>query len=197
MFAETVLPRARMDYCFLTESVEREDGEYGEREVARADTTITVVVMQESLCRSVWLYAVETKVSMDEWMIQQVCDDLETIGFKNERLVLKTDQEPAIVDVMKEIQKTRECEYGTAIDNSRVGDYDSNGAIENAVGSIEGVVRTLRVALEERLVGKVKITDPIIPWMVRHAGHLITRCWVRPNGQTAYQMIKGRRSSLS
>ena len=39
-------------------------------------------------------------------------------------------------------------------------------------------------------------SDPIVPWMIRHAGHIITRCWVRPNGKTAYQMIKGRRSNV-
>ena len=195
LFAETVLPRVRMDYCFLTESVEKEEGEHGEKDVSRAETTITVAVMQESLCRSVWSYAVETKGSMEEWMVQQVCDDLETVGLKNERLVLKSDQEPAIVDVMKEIQKARECEYGTSLDNSRVGDSDSNGTIENAVSSVQGVARTLKIALEERIGQRIQASDPIIPWLIRHSGHLITRSWIRPNGKTAYQMIKGRRSN--
>ena len=195
LFAETVLPRVRMDYCFLTENVEKEEGEHGEKDSVKADTSITVAVMQESLCRSVWAYAVESKGSMEMWMVQQVCDDLETIGLKNERLVLKSDQESSIVDVMKEIQKARECEHGTSLDNSRVGDSDSNGTIENAVGSVEGVARTLRIALEERVQQKVQASDPIIPWLIRHAGHIITRCWVRPSGKTAYQMIKGRRSN--
>ena len=70
-------------------------------------------------------------------------------GLKNERIVLKSDQEPAMVDVLKEIQKSRECDYGSSLDNSRVGDSDSNGTIENAIGSFEGVARTLRIALEE------------------------------------------------
>ena len=56
------------------------------------------------------------------------------MGLKNERLVLKSDQEKSIVDVMKEIQKSRECEHGIAMDNSRVGDSDPNGTIENAIG---------------------------------------------------------------
>ena len=73
LFAETVLPRVRMDYCFLTENVEKEAGEHGEEESVKAGTTITVAVMQESLCRSVWAYAVESKGSMEEWMVQQVC----------------------------------------------------------------------------------------------------------------------------
>ena len=66
VFAESILPRVRMDYCFLTEDVEKEAGEHGEAESTRSDTSITVAVMQESLCKSVWAYAVESKGSMEE-----------------------------------------------------------------------------------------------------------------------------------
>ena len=120
-FAESVLPRVRRDYCFLTEDVDKESGEHGEAEVERARTSITVAVMQESLSKSVWAYAVESNGSMEEWMVQQACGDLETIGFTNKRIVLKSDQEPAMVDALKEIQKKRECDFGSALDNSRVG----------------------------------------------------------------------------
>ena len=195
-FAEPILPRVRMDYCFLTEDVNRESGEHGEEEAEKARTSITVAVMQESLSKSVWAYAVESKGSMEEWMVQQACEDLETVGLKNERFVLKSDQEPAMVDVLKEIQKSRKCDYGSALHSSRVGDSDSNGTIENAIGSFEGVARTLGIALEEKVNSKLSASDPIIPWLIRHAAHVITRCWVRPNGKTAYQMIKGRRSNV-
>ena len=100
-FAESVLPRVRMDYCFLTEDVDKESGEHGETEIESARTTITVAVMQDSLTKSVWSYAVESKGSMEEWMVQQACEDLETIGLKNERIVFKSDQEPAVLDVLK------------------------------------------------------------------------------------------------
>ena len=66
-FAESILPRVRMDYCFLTEDVDKESGEHGEAEVERARTSITVAVMQESLSKSVWAYAVESKGSLEEW----------------------------------------------------------------------------------------------------------------------------------
>ena len=58
----------------------------------RAGSSITVAVMQESLCKSVWAYAVDTKGSMEEWMVQQAIEDLETVGLKNERLVLKSGE---------------------------------------------------------------------------------------------------------
>lgn len=140
LFAETVLPRVRMDYCFLTEDGDKSGDKAEDGEAMASGTTMTVAVMQESLCKSVWAYAVESKGATEEWLVQQVCEDIETLGLKNERIVLKSDQESSIVDVLKEIQKSRESEYGSSLDNSRVGDSDSNGTIENAIGSVEGVI---------------------------------------------------------
>ena len=185
-----------MDYAFLTEDVEASEGADGEGESTKATGSMTIAVMQEGLCRSVWAYAVDSKGAKEEWLVEQVLEDLETIGLKNERIVLKSDQEPAIVEVMKAVQKGRESDYGSAMDNSRIGDSDSKGTIESAVKSVEGMVRTLKVALEERIGQKVQLSDPVMPWIIRHAGHLITRCWVRPSGKTAYQLIKGRRSNV-
>ena len=195
LFAEHVLPRVRMDYCFLTEEVEEVEGEHGEEKVVKSGATLTVMVMQESLTRSVWAYAVANKGSREDWVIDQVLNDLETVGLRNERIVLKSDQENAITDVLKEVQKRRECDFGTALDASKVGDSDSNGTIEAAIKGVEGMARTLRFALEAKLQKKMSIDSPVMPWLIRHSGHLITRCWIRPSGRTSYQMIKGRRSN--
>ena len=51
------------------------------------------------------------------------------------------------------------------------------------------------MALEEKIQLKVKLDSPVVPWLVRHAGHLITKCRVRENGRTSYQLMKGRRSN--
>ena len=99
-FAEHVLPRIRMDYCYLTDDVEQQEGEHSEAEATNAGSSVTVAVLQESLTKSVWSYAVAHKGSREDWLIDQVLEDLETIGFKNERIVLKSDQENSIVDVL-------------------------------------------------------------------------------------------------
>ena len=49
------------------------------------------------------------------------------------------------------------------MDNSSVGDSDSNGTIESAIGSFEGVARTLRIALEMKVKDKISASDPVIP----------------------------------
>jgi hypothetical protein len=188
-FAENLVPRIRLDYCFLTES---DDGEVQEEQI---DNKQTVLVMQESECRSVWAYAVDRKGASEEWAIHQICEDLETIGLKDDRIIAKEDQEPSIVDVAREIARHRGGRFGTAIDNSRVGDSDSNGTIERAIQDVQGQCRCMRSALEERIKTKISLGSPVTPWLVRHSAYLITRCRVRPNGRTSFQVMKGRKSN--
>ena len=140
-FAENLVPRIRLDYCFLTEAeTGRDETREGddEEQVGNNGDSQTVLVMQESECRSVWSYAVDKKGSSEEWVIQQICEDLETVGLKQDRRIIKDDQEPAIIDVAKEIAANRDGRFGTALDNSRVGDSDSNGTIERAIQDVKG-----------------------------------------------------------
>ena len=117
--------------------------------------------MQESECRSVWSYAVDKKGSSEEWAIQQICEDLETVGLKQDRIIIKDDQEPAIIDVAKERAANRDGRFGTALDNSRVGDSDSNGTIERPIQDVEGQCRTMRSALEEKIGNKITLRSAI------------------------------------
>ena len=58
-----------MDYAYLTEKVEDTEGDdIGETgtSAAKAETSLTILVMQESQCRSAWAYAVEHKGARDD-----------------------------------------------------------------------------------------------------------------------------------
>ena len=57
--------------------------------------------MQESQCRSVWAYAVEHKGSSEAWVVDQIAEDLETIGLRNDRVMIKSDQETSANDIAK------------------------------------------------------------------------------------------------
>ena len=111
---------------FLTENeLGRDETTEGDEVVENPDKiegdSQTVLVMQESECHSVWSYAVDRKGASEEWAIHQICEDLETVGLKDDRIIVKDDQEPAIIDIAKEIDLNREGRFGTAMDNSRVG----------------------------------------------------------------------------
>ena len=67
-FAESSVTRASMDYCFLTGDVSGKDGDHEVGE--RAKTSLTVLVMTETMCRSIWAYACECKGRNPEGLSQ-------------------------------------------------------------------------------------------------------------------------------
>ena len=193
-YSQSQCCRVRMDYACLTEDVATESGEHSQEESEKAEATLTMLVMQESQHRSVWAYAIEPKGTAEDWLPIHILEDLETIGVKEEKIVLKSDQEAAIVDLTREIAKLRESSHGASIENSAVGESDSNASVERAIQDVEGQVRTLRAGLEMKLGQRIRLTNPVVPWMIRHAAALITRCRVRPAGMTSLESIKGHRT---
>ena len=77
-----------MDYAYTTEKVEdTEEDEIGETgtSVAKAETSLTMLLMQGSQCRSVWAYAVEHKGARHDWIANQLVEDLETVRLRCDR----------------------------------------------------------------------------------------------------------------
>ena len=65
--------------------------------------------MKETLCGSVWAYALKSKsVNEDPWIADQLVDDMRTVGLANERILVKPDQEASIVDLQLGIAKRRD-----------------------------------------------------------------------------------------
>ena len=208
--AHSSCPRVRFDYCSITERARGQEesegqdpeGEAAEAEGAKPDgeetvegqdgQAITVLVMQESQCQSVWAYVVQSKGASEAWVVDQVAEDLDTVGLKRDRIVIKSDQEASAQELSRAVARSRETDYGSAIESSSVGESNSNASIERAIQDVEAQVRTLRSALEARIGTSVPIKSQIVEWIVRHAACLISRCRVRADGKTAIQRIRGR-----
>ena len=65
-------------------------------------------------------HVVPSKKAVLDWVIQQCAQDLERLGHYGQ-ITLKSDQEPAIVDVWKEIANLRGSR-GTLLEHSPVAD---------------------------------------------------------------------------
>ena len=65
--------------------------------------------------------------------------------------------------------------------------------MESGVKALEGVVRTLKFALESRIQKRIEVSDAIFPWLVEHAADLITKYQRGKDGMTAIQRLNGQR----
>ena len=186
------VPRAHLDYAYLQEETIEEEEEMSIGTVVTA--SMTILVMIETLCRSVWTYAVHAKgTSQDHWLPGKIADDLATVGVGASRVVLKTDTEAAIVELRRAIGRSRG-ESPTGYDDSKVGDSNSNALVERTIREVKGVVRTIRASLQRHLKADVKLDDTIVLWIVRHAGYVLTRCRVHDCGRTSLHKMKGQKT---
>ena len=80
-------------------------------------------------------------------------------------MIFKSDQEPAIVDVLREISKLLGSRR-TMIEASPVGDSKSNGVAERAVQSMEKLIRVHKLAIETRIKETLSIRHPLFAWLV-------------------------------
>ena len=108
------------------------------------------------------------------------------------KFIHKADQERSLNSLMRTaIQK-----LGAAVEaipeNSPVGESQSNGAMENAVMQIEGLVRSHRDALEVSQKISVSNESPLVPWLVKWAAFVYNRFSRDVNGKTPYEKTKGK-----
>ena len=153
--------------------------------VNQDETETPMLVMVDSETGMVFAHIVSKK-GPDPEVINQVLSDMEILGHRD--IVFKSDQEPAMVAVQQEIRLRRP---GTALENSAIGESETNGMVENAIRRVTGLTRTLKSALESRIGKQVPNNSSVIPWLVNHAANIINYFGIGEDGKTPMQKAKG------
>ena len=164
------------DYCFMRDQLGSESAK--------------ILVSRDRATRMVSAHVVPVKGAVIDWVIQQCARDLERLGHYGQ-ITLKSDQEPAIVDVLREIANFRGSR-GTLLEHSPVADTQSNGFIERGIRSVEKMTRVILLDLSCRVRGPVSVHSPVFPWIVEHAADVLNKCHVASDGKSAYERSKKR-----
>ena len=124
-----------------------------------------------------------------DWVIQQCARDLERLGHHGQ-ITLKSDQEPAIVDVLKEVANLRKSR-GTLSEHSLVADSQSNGFIQRGIRSVEEITRVILFDLSSRFGSPISVHSPVFLWIVEHVTDILNKCHAG-DGKSAYERLKKR-----
>ena len=186
------VPVISLDYAFLGDGDKAEAG-HDEVEAAEgaADTeseSLKVLVLHDREYKYITSTVVPRKGD-HPWAIHSVGEDVSLL-LGRKRAVFKSDQEPSMKRLKAAVR--REFSVDLAEELSAVGESQSNGEVENAIQRVEGQVRTLKCQLEHRLGVVLESDSPILPWLIRHAGALISRYQIGADGMTAYRRLRGR-----
>ena len=172
---EKGIPTAHVDYWFMRDH--------------KGAELIPVATLKVDLKKIHKAHVVPSKGNV-EGVAREIVRDLDEMGISGE-LIIKNDQEPALMDLVKEVRRLRK--GGTQLEKSKKYDSQSNGAAERAVQTVEGITRTLKLVLEKRLGCQIPCAHPVMAWLVKHGAECLNRYQVGKDGRTAYERLKGKK----
>ena len=193
---EAAMTTWAMDYTFLTEDFEFLTKAEFEKYAHKEKVKDIVLVCDDRRSGGVKAHLVEHKGLLDTWISGRVAEDLAEFGYRGVGVCIKSDQEPAILEVQRKVAEIR-CGAKTVPVNSPAGDSKSNGRVENAIRRVQAMIRTLRSSLEAKLGVKVGKGHALYPWLIEWAADLLTRYKVNSEGRTAVEEIRGKKSARS
>ena len=116
--------------------------------------------------------------------------------FGHNRVTLRCDNEPAIEALAREIaQARRGGKSDRPGERPPVGESQSSGINERAVGLVSGQARTLKAALEHRIGTRIPPDARIFCWLVELAAYLVNWCDTGRDGRTPLHRLHGRRDN--
>ena len=174
---ERVGEEVHMDYCFMKDENDAEN--------------VTILVMKDRRSKAVFCDVVLSKGRGQEGTVERALNNLKKLGHK--RVTIRTDQEPALVDLANAIITARE--EPTTLEHAPVGESQSNGLVERAVRTIEEQIRTFKIALEEKIDRKIPMKHPVMAWIAEHAASCITKYLVGQDGRTAHERLLGKKAN--
>ena len=150
---ENALPMVAIDYAYLGDSAN--DSE---------DKASPILVLRSGRDRWTYSEVFPAKGVQNTWRAKRLAVELAMVPWT--RFTLKSDQEPAILALKTEALKCLKvlAAKEVVLEESPVGDSQSNGLAEMAVREVKGVVRSLRWALEELHGMKISSASAVLPW---------------------------------
>ena len=167
--SERGVPSIGVDFFFIGDPV--------------VETLVVVGAIRDCVSKALFAHIIPGQGLDYEWTAKQVAADIGRMGYP--KVVLRSDQEPAItasVDKIREIRDNEQKE--TQVEWAPRYDSDANGLAERGVQAAEGVLRELKPELENKTGGRVPADHPVISWMVRHGADMITKMEIKHNGKT-------------
>ena len=177
------VPRVGIDYGYL-------EGKAGQG--AEDPSASPILFSRSSKTQAVSADVLPSKGTGESWNVETLVSTIMAHG--HTRLILKSDDEPAILDVKRAAMAIARARHGFDImpESSPVGDHESNGLAEGAVRDVKAQCRTLRFAVEELHGIKVSPRHPILAWLVPFAAFIVNVGRRGIDGRTPHYRRRGQ-----
>ena len=127
--------------------------------------------------------------------LEKCMEFFEENGDSKNKVILKTDKEPAVECLIKDIVEERK-EGQTLVEDSPKKSSGSNGIVERSVETVECRIRAILTSFEERMNMEVDARERIIAFIPEYAAYLENRLRKGLDGKVAYERIKGKKPTV-
>ena len=112
-------------------------------------------------------------VENDRYSVDKLVEDVGWLGYS--QIILKSDNEPAIIQVIKgTLDALKVSTVDQAMEHPAPYDSKANGAVENVVKQVQGLARTLKIALVRAIGKAIPLEHQVVAWLVGHAAFVFT-----------------------
>ena len=174
-----------MDYFFM--SVDEEKA-----------SSNPIIVMIDEKTGSVYARGTGKKGTVEmDWLIKDTSEELNSWGHSGggeTRLILKSDNEPAIVALREKLGKY----HGGIIipEGPPVGESQANGRLEEAGKTFREFAKVYKDKIEFEIKEVIPGDATVVQWLLRWAAMVGSRYKVGADGRTPYERLKGRRCNM-
>ncbi len=173
------IPCVHMDYLFPRDN--------------RAGPMKTCLVAVNDATGKLAAHVVPSKGGSEESVVNAIDKDIKGMGINGD-LIIKTDQENAIGDLVNAIARARGNKV-TLKEQSPVKDSRGNGRGERAVQLLEGMLRSIIFDLSETIGERISVMDPCFSYLVEYAADCVNKFKVWSDGKTTYERERGKKYS--
>ncbi|CAK0906615.1 unnamed protein product, partial [Prorocentrum cordatum] len=183
--AEGEVPTVVTDYGYLNASESDSRGR-------DASSAITVLVMHDCLPSGTGCYGASSVPAKgkDDFSSSVAVDFFNHIGHK--RCIYQSDGENPLLALKRDVCSKAEGKE-LLLRESPVGEHQANGAAENAVKVIKGVVRTVLVSAQAKWKHRLPFGHPLMLWAPTYAAQMLNRFKIGDDGKTSEQRRSGKR----
>ena len=155
---------------------------------------LTILVAVERVSGMKMASMVPTKGATGAFAARRVIELMDECGDHSTTVIVKSDQEPAIKFLVKDIVQQR-TSARTLVEESPKYSSASNGIVERAIQTCEGQIRSLKSQVDERYMVRIVTEHPLVAWLCEHAAYLLNRQEIGRDGRTSYERSRGKRAT--
>ena len=155
------------------------------------EESVTCIAVKEDRHQNTMSSVVLKKVIEESLASERVARFINSLRYKE--ITLKSDTEPAILAFRNRVAE--KCNAELALEDAIKGDKPSNGLVENAVMLLRNVIRTIKCFVASCTQEELREDSPILPWLVEHAGSILSRCQQGRDGRTPLERRHGKKTT--